>query len=30
MDGITGTLKSCIYRDGMSGKCMIDTPKAIR
>ena len=27
MDGIGGTLKSCIYRDVISGKNLIDTPK---
>ena len=27
MDGIGGTLKNCVYRDVMSGKCVIDTPK---
>ena len=27
MDGIGGTLKYSIYRDVMSGKCVIDTPK---
>ena len=26
MDGIGGTL-NCVYRDVMSGKCVIDTPK---
>ena len=27
MDGIGETLKNSIYRDVMSGKCVIDTPK---
>ena len=27
MDGIGETLKNCIYRDVMSGKCVIDTPQ---
>lgn len=27
MDGVGGTLKNSIYRDVMSGKCVIDTPK---
>ena len=27
MDGIGGTLKSCIYRDVISGRSLIDTPK---
>ena len=27
MDGIGGTIKNCVYRDVMSGKCVIDTPK---
>ena len=27
MDGIGGTLKNCVYRNVMSGKCVIDTPK---
>ena len=27
MDGIGGTLKNSIYRDVMSGKCVIETPK---
>jgi len=26
MDGIGGTLKNCVYRDTMSGKCFINTP----
>ena len=27
MDGIGRTIKNCVYRDVMSGKCVIDTPK---
>ena len=27
MDGIGGTLKNCVYRDTMSGKCFINTPQ---
>ena len=27
MDGIGGTLKNSVYRDVMSGKCVLDTPK---
>ena len=27
MDGIGGTLKNCVYRDVMLGKCVIDRPK---
>ena len=27
MDGIGGTIKNCVYRDVMSGKCVINTPK---
>ena len=27
MDGIGETSKNCVYRDVMSGKCVIDTPK---
>ena len=27
MDEIGGTLKNCVYRDLMSGKCVIDMPK---
>ena len=29
MGGIGGTLKKCVYRDVMSGKCVIDTPRPI-
>ena len=28
MDGIRAALKSCVYRDVMSGKSVIDTPKS--
>ena len=27
MDCIEGTVKNCVYRDAMSGKCVIDTPR---
>ena len=27
MDGIGGTLKNCVYRDVIFGKCVIDIPK---
>ena len=27
MHRIGGTIKNCVYRDAMSGKCVIDTPK---
>ena len=27
VDGIAGTLRNCVYRDFMSGKCLTDNPK---
>lgn len=27
MDGIAGTLRNCVYRDFMFGKCLTDNPK---
>ena len=29
MDSIVGTFKKCVFRDVMSGKCVIDTPRPI-